>query len=45
LIPRAVALVLANPHNRTADLGGRISTPKMCLLVCQALTSSAPCSP
>jgi 3-isopropylmalate dehydrogenase len=45
LITDAVTRVLANPDNRTADLGGRISTAQMGHLVCQALTSSAPCFP
>ena len=37
MIERAVEHVLADPANRTADLGGNISTAQMGNLVCQAL--------
>ena len=37
-IERAVECVLADPANRTADLGGRLSTGEMGNLVSQALT-------
>ena len=37
LIHSAVESVLADPANRTADLGGKISTAQMGNLVCQAL--------
>jgi 3-isopropylmalate dehydrogenase len=38
LIERAVENVLADPANRTTDLGGNITTAQMGNLVCQALT-------
>ncbi|MBL9200459.1 MAG: isocitrate/isopropylmalate dehydrogenase family protein [Opitutaceae bacterium] len=38
LINEAVEQVLADPANRTADLGGKLSTAQMGNLVCQALT-------
>ncbi len=38
MITEAVASVLANPSNRTADLGGKTSTTQMGNLVCQAFT-------
>ena len=38
LIERAVEHVLADPANRTADLGGKLGTTQMGNLVCQALT-------
>lgn len=37
LIERAVENVLSDPANRTADLGGKVSTAGMGNLVCQAL--------
>jgi 3-isopropylmalate dehydrogenase len=37
LIQRAVARVLADPANRTADLGGTLTTAQMGRLVCDAL--------
>lgn len=40
LIEQAVARVLADPANRTADLGGTVSTTQMGDLVCQALAKS-----
>ncbi len=38
LITQAVERVLADPANRTADLGGTLTTTQMGNLVCQALT-------
>ena len=38
LIHAAVESVLADPENRTADLGGKLSTTQMGNLVCHALT-------
>jgi 3-isopropylmalate dehydrogenase len=38
LIEQAVEQVLADPANRTADLGGKLTTTQMGNLVCQALT-------
>jgi 3-isopropylmalate dehydrogenase len=37
-IERAVERVLADPANRTTDLGGKVSTAQMGNLVCQALS-------